>query len=126
VPKLWCRALPGTTGTDESRRSQAFNLRQILRLDQITGEEEQPKAKPTAHKPRNAPRRERGERSERGERGGDRAEGGGNKRRERGERSEGGGNRERNKPAQAEGGTSRRSRVNRASLVNRVRHAHRV
>ena len=61
------------------------------------GEEEQPKAKPAASRPRNAPRPERGERPE-----------GGGKRRGRGERSEGGGNRDRNeprsgqKPAQAE------------------------
>jgi ribonuclease E len=54
-------------------------------------EEEQPKAKPAASRPRNAPRPE-----------------GGGKRRGRGERSEGGGNRDRNeprsgqKPAQAE------------------------
>jgi ribonuclease E len=60
-------------------------------------EEEQPKAKPAASRPRNAPRPERGERPE-----------GGGKRRGRGERSEGGGNRDRNeprsgqKPAQAE------------------------
>src|ERR1039458_4124228 len=60
-------------------------------------EEEQPKAKPAASRPRNAPRSERGERPE-----------GGGKRRGRGERSEGGGNRDRNeprsgqKPAQAE------------------------
>jgi ribonuclease E len=65
-------------------------------------EEEQPKAKPAASKPRNAPRPQRGDRSERGE-------GSGGKRRDRGgrgERSESGGNRDRseprNKPAQAE------------------------
>jgi len=53
-------------------------------------EEEQPKAKPAASRPRNAPRPERGERPE-----------GGGKRRDRGgrgERSEGGSNRERNEP----------------------------
>jgi ribonuclease E len=62
------------------------------------GEEEQPKAKPAAGRPRNAPRPQRGERSE-----------GGGKRRDRGgrgERSEGAGNRDRNeprgKPAQAD------------------------
>ena len=51
------------------------------------GEEEQPKAKPAASRPRNAPRPERGERPE-----------GSGKRRGRGERSEGGGNRDRNEP----------------------------
>jgi len=54
------------------------------------GEEEQPKAKPAASRPRNAPRPERGERPE-----------GGGKRRDRGgrgERSEGGSNRDRNEP----------------------------
>jgi len=62
------------------------------------GEEEQPKTKPAAIRPRNAPRPQRGERSE-----------GGGKRRDRGgrgERSEGTGNRDRNeprgKPAQAD------------------------
>jgi len=58
-------------------------------------EEEQPKAKPAASRPRNAARPERGERPESG-----------GKRRDRGGRSEGGSNRERNepraKPAQAE------------------------
>ncbi len=60
-------------------------------------EEEKPKTKPAASRPRNAPRPERGERPE-----------GGGKRRGRGERNEGGGNRDRNeprsgqKPAQAE------------------------
>ena len=63
------------------------------------GEEEQPKARPAAGRPRNAQRPERGERSE----------GGGGKRRDRGgrgERGESGGSRDRNeprgKPAQAE------------------------
>jgi ribonuclease E len=70
-------------------------------------EEEQPKAKPPASRPRNAPRPERGERGERPEGGGKRRDRGG--RGEKGERSEGGGNRDRNeprggqKPAQAEG-----------------------
>ena len=50
----------------------------------LGAEEEQPKARPTAGKPRNPPRRERGERSERGE--------GGKRRRERSEKQ----------PAQAE------------------------
>jgi ribonuclease E len=53
-------------------------------------EEEQPKARPAASRPRNAPRSERGERPE-----------GGGKRRDRGgrgERSEGGANRDRNEP----------------------------
>jgi len=53
-------------------------------------EEEQPKAKPAASRPRNAPRPERGERPE-----------GDSKRRgrgPRGDRSEGGGNRDRNEP----------------------------
>ncbi len=83
-------------------------------IDKVVGwfkklvEEEKPKAKPAASKPRNAPRRERGERGERSERGeggkrrergerGERSERG--ERGERGERSEGG-NRERNKPAE--------------------------
>ena len=52
-----------------------------------SAEEEQPKAKPAASRPRNAPRPERGERPE-----------GGGKRRDRGGRSEGGGNRDRNEP----------------------------
>ncbi len=69
------------------------------------GEEEQPKAKPTASRPRNGPRPERGERPE-GAGGKRRERGGRGERGEKGERSEGGGNRERNeprtKPAQAE------------------------
>lgn len=73
-------------------------------------EEEQPKAKPPASRPRNAPRPERGERGERPEGGGKRRDRGGRgERGEKGERSEGGGNRDRNEPrggqksAQAEG-----------------------
>ena len=66
-------------------------------------EEEQPKAKPAASRPRNAPRPERGERPEGGGKRRDR--GGRGERGERGERAEGG-SRERNeprgKPAQAE------------------------
>ncbi len=69
------------------------------------GEEEQPKPKPAAGRPRHAQRPERGERGERPEGGGKRRDRGG--RVERGERPEGG-NRERNearggqKPAPAE------------------------
>ena len=58
------------------------------------GEAEQPKAKPAAGRPRNAPRPDRNER-------GERPEGGGSKRRDRGGRSdrpEGGSNRDRNEP----------------------------
>ncbi|MEO8342847.1 MAG: ribonuclease E/G, partial [Gallionella sp.] len=51
-------------------------------------EEEQPKAKPAASRPRNAQRPERSERPD----------GGGGKRRDRGGRSDGGGNRDRNEP----------------------------
>ena len=62
-------------------------------------EEEQPKAKPAASKPRNAPRPERGERGERPEGGGKRRDRGGRgERGEKGERGEGGSNRERNEP----------------------------
>jgi ribonuclease E len=56
-------------------------------------EEEQPKAKPAASRPRHAQRPERGERGERPEGGGKRRDRGG-----RGERSEGGNNRDRNEP----------------------------
>lgn len=67
-------------------------------------EEEQPKAKPAASRPRSAQRPERGERPEGGGKRRDR--GGRGERSERGERPEGGGNRDRNeprgKPAQTE------------------------
>ncbi|MEO8331952.1 MAG: Rne/Rng family ribonuclease [Gallionella sp.] len=82
----------------KAEAAQPSMFGKIISWFKSLSEEEAPKAKPAASRPRNAPRPDRGERPE-----------GGGKRRDRGgrgERSEGSGNRDRNeprgKPAQAE------------------------
>jgi len=72
-------------------------------------EEEQPKAKPPASRPRNASRPDRGERPEGGGKRRDR--GGRGERGEKGERSEGGGNRDRNEPRSGQKPARSRSQV---------------